>query len=274
MRRTATVVAVICLAWLAAGCAAPPAPASPLCASPRDAAEACMVRAGSRVVFTGDYDTGDLDQWATLHTRDWNKPPGAYCEYSACVRDGGPGHPTAARFEVRDGDVPPFGGGERAEVRTDDGSTSGAGVAEGDVRFYELSIMFDEAFQNPRQGSDSWFVLMQWLPSDDSSPPLTLQVSKANTLELGGDGPSIPHRRPIGPVRPGVWSDYVLHVKFSADPAIGFVEVWQDGVLAVPRHSRPTLSDRPAYLKQGVYRDAASSGTQVVWHDGLRVTAP
>jgi hypothetical protein len=115
---------------------------------------------------------------------------------------------------------------------------------------------------------------MQWLPSDDSSPPLTLQVSKVDTLELGGDGPSIPYRRTVGPVRPGVWTDYVLHVKFSADPAVGFVEVWQDGVLTVPRHSRPTLDENPAYLKQGVYRDAASTGTQIVWHDGLRVTAP
>ena len=230
---------------------------------------------GSSVVFVGDYDTGDLSQWATLHARGWNKFPGAYCTYSACVHDGGPGHPTAARFEVRDGDIPPFGGGERAEVRTGDGTSSGAYVFEGDERWYELSLKFEDTFSNPREGTDGWFMVMQWLPLDNSSPPITLQVSTSDTLELGGDGASIPFRRSIGPVARGAWVDYVLHVKFSDDPAVGFVEAWQNGVLAVPRHNRPTMAaSQASYLKQGVYRDVHSEGTQVVWHDGLRVTAP
>src|SRR5262245_55119402 len=88
-----------------------------MCAVPRHAVDSCEVPVGSRTVFVGDYDTGDLSQWATLHASGWNKRPGAYCTYSACVQQGGPGHPTAARFEVHDGDVPPYGGGERAEVR-------------------------------------------------------------------------------------------------------------------------------------------------------------
>jgi hypothetical protein len=115
---------------------------------------------------------------------------------------------------------------------------------------------------------------MQWLPIDNSSPPLTLQVSTSGTVELGGDGPSIPFRRPIGPVTPGAWVHYVLHVQFSDDPAVGFVEAWRNGAVALPRQNRPTLTSVPSYLKQGIYRDADASGTQVVWHDGLRVTAP
>ena len=39
--------------------------------------------------------------------------------YSLTVVDGGPGHPTAARFEVRDGDTP-VDSGERSEVRSED----------------------------------------------------------------------------------------------------------------------------------------------------------
>lgn len=273
-RRLRAAIPVIAVAVAACWCAVAPSAASPLCAGSNAAADAsCRVLVGSRVVFVGDYDTGDLSQWSALHARDWNQPPGDYCGYSACVQDGGPGHPTAARFEVRDGDIPPYGGGERAEVRTGDGPSSGAYVTEGDERWYEMSIKFDETFQSPRTGPNSWFIVTQWLPTD-GSPPLTLQVSLSDMLELGGDGPSIPFRRPIGPLRQGVWVNYVLHIKFSQDPAVGSVEVWADGNLAVPLHNRPTIGPGPSYLKQGAYRDAATSGTQVVWHDGLRVTAP
>lgn len=252
--------AVVCAAatvLMAQGCSAPPQDGVPV---------------GSRVVFTGNYDTGNLSQWWTLQARGFSEFPGLYCSYSACVRDGGPAHATAARYEVRDGDIPPFGGGERAEVRTGDGVTSGAYVVEGDERWYEMSVKFDETFRNPRLKSYGWFIIMQWFPGNNS-PPLTLQVSTTNMLVLGGDGVPRSYHRDIGPVRPGVWVDYVLHVKFSNDPAVGYAEVWQDGQPAVARYSRPTMNSPRSYLKQGIYRDAESAGSQVVWHDGLRVTA-
>lgn len=239
------------------------------------AAGTCPVSLDSEVVFTGDYDTGDLTQWATLQTRGWNNFPGKYCGYNACVRDGGSGHATAARFEIRDGDVPPFGGGIRSEVRTAGDPAGGASVREGDERWYELSVKFDADFRNPRTGAHDWFVIMQWLPADDSIPALTLQVSLDGELELGGDARSVQFRRPIGDIARGMWVDYVLHVKFSADPHVGFVEVWRNGRLSVPMHHRPTLGmAESSYLKQGAYRSPDSVGTQVLWHDGLRVVAP
>lgn len=236
------------------------------------ATEAPRVPVGSRVVFVGDYDTGDLTQWATLQTHDWSQFAGDYCTYRACVHDDGAGHSTAARFEVRDGDVPPFGGGERAEVRTGDGPSSGGYAYEGDERWYEMSVKFDENFRNPRVSSAGWFIVMQWFGY--GAPALALQVSESNTLEFGGDGVPRRYHRPIGEVRPGEWVDYILHVKFSKIPSVGFVEAWADGVLVLPRYNRPTMTTESSYLKQGIYRDANAGGTQVVWHDGLRVTAP
>lgn len=235
------------------------------------------VPVGSRLVYAGNYDTGNLTQWAHIHTRDRVDAPGNYCTYSICVRNGGAGHPTAARFEVRDGDVPSFGGGERAEVRAGDWDNSaGAYVAEGDERWYEFSVKFENNWQNPRHGTSSWFMIYQWFPKAGTSkgPAFTVQVMQNNYLELGGAGASVSYRKPIAPIRPGQWVKYVLHVKFSTNPSVGFAEVWEDGKLVVPKHNRPTLESSPAYIKQGAYRDAASSGTQVVWHDDLRVTAP
>ena len=61
------------------------------------------------VQFRGDFDTGDTSQWE-LETEE---------DYSLTVEDGGPGHPTAGRFEVRDGDTP-VDDGERSEAKTED----------------------------------------------------------------------------------------------------------------------------------------------------------
>lgn len=256
---------------VAAGAVAPAPAVDPPTAAIASVSSAVPV--GSRVVFTGNYDTYFLNQWRSLQTRGWSQFPGYYCTYNACVRHDSPAHPSAARFEVRDGDVPPFGGGERSEVLTGDGATSAAYVYEGDERWYELSVKFDPSFRNRTTGAAGWLMVMQWFPGN-GAPPLALQVSMAGTLDLGGGGVSREYHRPLGPVRPGVWVDYVLHVKFSNDPAVGFVEAWENGALVLPRLSRPTMSSDRSYLKQGVYRDAAETGTHVVWHDGLRVTAP
>ncbi|KAL6788036.1 hypothetical protein J3E68DRAFT_128897 [Trichoderma sp. SZMC 28012] len=36
--------------------------------------------------------------------------------------------------------------------------------------------------------------------------------------------------RHLASITPGKWRDIVLHVKFSTDPAVGFVQIWEDGV--------------------------------------------
>ena len=86
-------------------------------------------------LFTGDYGTGDFSQWQTVQTKSYN---GSGTEHDT------PGYPAAivrdpkgdvARFEVRKGDVPSFGGGERSEVQ---GDTSSTGGAEGEVRWYRF----------------------------------------------------------------------------------------------------------------------------------------
>ena len=88
------------------------------------------------VQFRGDFDTGDTSQWE-LETAE---------DYSLTVVDGGPGHPTAGRFEVRDGDTP-VDSGERSEVRSEDRFD----VVDGDERWYSFSLKFDDGFSNPRR---------------------------------------------------------------------------------------------------------------------------
>ncbi len=226
------------------------------------------VSVGARQVFLGDYDTGDFSQWSTCQWRGFNgdckdwRPTG---NRTAQVLNGGPGHERAARFEVRDGDIPPFGGGERAEVRA--GSSSGADVYEGDERWYEFSLKFDQGFRNP---IGTFYVAMQWY-GGDGSPPLALEVSRSGILQFANNRTG--QRTDIGPIQRGVWTKYVLHVKFSSGSG-AFAESFVNGVKSPQVHRYPTMASAKNYLKMGVYRDAKETATAVVWQDGLRVTAP
>lgn len=238
---------------------APPVPAVP------------QVGVGRSVVFLADYETGDLSQWGTCQSAlvngscdDLGGGDRAMRVVEAQAPDGGR---YAARFIVRNGDIPEFGGGERSEVSENE---AGAETREGDERWYEWSMRLPADFTNPTGG---WFIVMQW-HAGDGSPPLAIDISRNGTVDIGGDGSGEP-RRTIGPVRPGEWVTYVLHVGFSRDSDTGFVEAWENGELRVPKTYRATMSSSENYLKQGIYRDEeAGDGPTEVQFAGLRVTAP
>jgi hypothetical protein len=74
----------------------------------------------------------------------------------------------------------------------------------------------------------------------------------------------------LAPLEKGRWYDFVLHIKWSSDPSVGFVEVWLNGSKVVPKTITPTLYvGQGAYLKMGYYR-AAYDQTTVIYHDGMR----
>lgn len=238
-------------------------------ASRATAAAPARVPVGSRELFVGDFETGDFSQWGQCQAKNLNKrcrTIGAGNDQMRIVPapDARQGQ-YAARFNIRPGDVPPFGGGERSEVQS---NAAGALVHEGDERWYEWSMKFPEDFENPR---GVWFIVLQW-HSSSGSPPLAINVERNGDIMIGGDGLKGEPRRSLGKVRRGEWVDYVLHVKFSQDRDTGFIEGWENGVQTVPRYNRAAMKDDENYLKQGVYRD--NGPATWVMQDGLRVTAP
>jgi len=222
---------------------------------------------GPRTVFVGNYDSGDFCQWSNIQNAVRN---GTACDYdqshySAKVVDGGSGHPTAARFELRDGDVPDVPGGERSEVR----AGNAGDVTEGDERTYTFSLKFADDFPVP---TGSYMVVMQWHPVQ-GPPPLAVEVDRSGNLIVRnanvGEKSAV-----IGAIRRGAWTDYTLHVKFSDNPSVGFLEVAENGATKVQRTSWRGMPTASNYLKQGLYRDVKDSRTAVIWHDGLRILAP
>ena len=73
----------------------------------------------------------------------------------------------------------------------------------------------------------------------------------------------------LAPLVRNTWDDFVFHVKWATD-STGFVEVWLNGQLVVPKTYLPTIySGQNVYLKQGFYRPSYSLPT-VLYEDGMR----
>ncbi|MBI5542396.1 MAG: heparin lyase I family protein, partial [Deltaproteobacteria bacterium] len=120
-------------------------------------------------------------------------------------------------------------------------------------------------------------VFSQWHHSGSSGAPPVRLVLGCSAADCGASLPDttffIVNGRNLWTTQPlqrGVWHDFVIHVKWSASASVGFVELWQDGVLVVPKTSAATLfSGQSNYLKLGLYRDEATSPTQVLFHDNF-----
>jgi len=78
------------------------------------------------------------------------------------------------------------------------------------------------------------------------------------------------------------WVKLTLHVKFSADPAVGFVEIFGDlgdglGMRTLaPLRKRATMKYLngvmdPMHLRVGISRDPVVQATSRVWIDGVTV---
>ncbi|MCV2490834.1 polysaccharide lyase [Geodermatophilus sp. YIM 151500] len=225
---------------------------------------------GRRLVFTGDFETGNFGQWSQCQHRVFSglcKDMPADFYGMQIVDSGARQGQYAARFELREGDNPSWGGGERTEVaRYKDGT-----VREGEERWYEFSLMFDPSF--PVE-NDNYFMVMQWHGANDLPPPMGIEVIGDGQLVLSSHFPPGPSMV-IGDIARGQWVDYVVRAKFSPDEAVGWVEVYRNGVLTVPRHPRATMNSKYDYLKMGLYRDGKGpKPTAVMLADRFRITAP
>jgi hypothetical protein len=224
---------------------------------------------GAGVVWNGDYQTGNFRQWKSLQAM-----PGGATIVTAPTRGGR----YAARFVVRPGDDPIHSKGERAEARAGQRETGGF---EGRERWYGWSTLFP-ATANLPPSSSSWNIFTQFheTSNDRCAPNISLQADTSHVPPaikvrvlggaLTGCSPSSAVLVRPAPLQLGRWYDFVLHVKWSSDPARGFWELWVDGVRVTARIHMATLyRGQGAYLKQGFYR-AASPLTTTVYDAGMR----
>jgi hypothetical protein len=213
------------------------------------------------VLWRGDFETGDISQW----TRAQQVSPARLRVVDSPVRQGR----YALRAEVVQGDNPINASGNRNEL------VRMTNESEGDERYYGWSTLFPEDYPF----TATWQLFTQWHHSGSNGAPPVRFILGCSAGDCGVPLPDtmffIVNGQNLwleGPVTRGEWHNFALHVKWSSNPNVGFVELWYDGRLVVPkRHVATLFPGQTNYLKQGLYRDASTRPTQVVYHDGFTI---
>jgi hypothetical protein len=75
----------------------------------------------------------------------------------------------------------------------------------------------------------------------------------------------------LGLLNLGAWNDILMHVKWSSDPAIGYVEIWRDGTLLHSASDATLYVDQSIYIKQGIYSAAGTTLQHFIAQGPLRL---
>jgi hypothetical protein len=250
--------------------------------------------AQAAVTFNGDFETGDLSQWALRQSCD-----GDATVYSS---DSQPSWPApvdgtyALRLSVPDNHVlsgatmicDAASGNPRGQLLTDrSGATS---LAPGDDKWESWSVRIPSDF--PLVSGRNWFVLQQDYGAPFSgSPPVTIDVKDdgfgANhfVMDVCHDGCLGVSTVWWGPaIQPDHWYHFLVHKVFGTSDGTGLVEVWLDGVPqpfvdgSTSYHTR-TLHENCTCTASNAYRfylnsyraDALTRSVVTVYFDGVRV---
>ncbi|HEX8703743.1 MAG TPA: polysaccharide lyase [Myxococcaceae bacterium] len=207
--------------------------------------------ASAATLWKGDFETGNLSQWSKLQSVSSDR----LMVVRDVVREGR----YALKVTVKKGDNPIRASGNRNELVYLSRETPGAEY------FYKWSTLFPSNYPS----SPRWQVFAQWHQDGCcGSPPLEFYVvGEEMRLRVGGNSGKVVWRMPL--VR-GTWHDFVMRVKWSSDAKVGFVEMYKDGKLVLPKTMAATQFGREKnYLKLGLYRDASITQVGVVYHDGF-----
>ncbi len=207
--------------------------------------------ASANVKWRGDFETGDRSQYSSAELVSADRLQ----VVTTTVRQGA----FALRATVKLGDDPINASGNRNELVKDTGET------EGDEYYYGFSTYFPDAFPS----SPYYQLFVQWHHDGCcGSPPLSFWVQNDQyRLQIGGDSGRVVYTAPF--VR-SVWSDWVLHVKWSSDAQVGFVELYQNREKVLSKtYGQTMFAGMTNYLKLGLYRDERVTADATMFHDNF-----
>jgi hypothetical protein len=156
------------------------------------------------------------------------------------------------RFEVHQGDQGALGGGDRCELIKQTRPVTGmdpapgrAPMPGGEVRIFNFEALYDSSLQRPTRAQ--YQTLGQWHHSTSvrgcpGSSPLNLAASGpsgAKRLEVLAQQcvrgvPSARVKLLSTPLVTGRWHAWQFEIKWSPDPAVGYVRFSRNGTVVVP----------------------------------------
>lgn len=213
------------------------------------------------ILTLADFETGDLTQLKQQKAQE-----DSITLVTSPVRSG----KYAVKTLLRATD-PEVNSGQRAEFSDGRKTTQ---IEMGKDYWYGLSIFVPEEFKSPTKSNA---VLFQWHTQQGGpSPVLSIRVNAEGWLINGNASPT-EKRRTLArlPLVKGRWTDWVVHVRWSAKPD-GFWTLWKDGTEVV--NERDIITQYPEdlgpYAKFGQYHSVSETDQNIVYFDEYRVAGP
>ncbi|ADO74812.1 heparin lyase I family protein [Stigmatella aurantiaca] len=207
--------------------------------------------ASATTLWKGDFEPGNTSQWSSSQSVASDRLQ----VVTDTVREGR----YALKVTVKKGDNPISASGNRNELLYLSRETPNTEY------FYKWSTLFPKGYPSV----DKWQVFAQWHQDGCcGSPPLEFYVvGEEMRLRVGGSSGRVVWKAPL---KREQWHDFVMRVKWSSDAKVGFVELYKDGKLVLPKTMAATqFGKEKNYLKLGLYRDASVSPTATLYHDGF-----
>lgn len=213
--------------------------------------------------WRGDAETGDKSQWCKQTVKSDDRiqvvtSPVSQGNYSY-------------RVELRKGDNP---SGNRSTLAS--GPTGNMGtphlIKNGEEAFYGFSVLLpSESFTNLTK----WRLVLQFKAHDTGSPPISINLKGVNwLLNYRPTASSSVLHKWKAPFRKDVWEKFMMHIGWSTDPKVGFIEMYLNNELVVPKFNTSTIHVKSGkiydnFVALGLYRDSSIPVTDVIYHDGF-----
>jgi hypothetical protein len=214
--------------------------------------------------WKGDAETGDKSQWAKQTVKEDSRIQVVTNQ----VTQG----KYSYRVELRPGDNP---SGCRATLASGPSGKMGPVhlIRDGEEAFYGLSVYLPSATFSTL---DKWRLVLQFKAYPDTgSPPISLNIKGNNWLlnYRPTATSSVLHKAKF-PLTKDRWEKFMFNIKWSKDPKVGFIELYYNGDLVVPKFNTSTIhvkSGTPSinFVALGLYRDSSIKVTDVIYHDGF-----
>ena len=240
----------------------------------------------SDLIWTGDFETGvgSLSGNCSTGQDQWCDRQAVRADQIQVVPSPSVQGKYAARFEVKYGDV--------YRDYSDSRSLMTGPITlwenEGNERWYRWQAMWPadwvgsypkwDELANP--SARSWAgSLVEWHHDanggvETGSAPLYIGADDNNIwLCLVDQATSECREHPnLMPLQRGHWHDFVMHAKWSADPSVGYLEIWIDGKLVLPKHVTSTMyPGMRNYLIVGLYRNGRIGDPNLLYPNGTHV---